>query len=65
MLQEILDRRIHAVRAGLVITNKYSLGDLALKLGEDTIPSRIAGLCGVIHVAGPDHRETQREIHGT
>jgi DNA replication protein DnaC len=57
-LQEILDRRIHAGRNGLVVTSKYSLDDLAVKMAEDTIPSRIAGLCQVIHVSGPDRRQS-------
>ncbi len=56
ILQEIIDARDFNDRAGLVITSKYSLTDLAVKLGEDTIPSRLAGMCQVIAIRGPDHR---------
>ena len=43
-------------RAGLVVTSAYSLGALAEKLGEDTIPSRLAGMCQVLEIQGFDHR---------
>ena len=56
ILQEFLDARDFRDRAGLVITSKYSLADLAAKLNEDTIPSRIAGMCQVVEVGGIDHR---------
>jgi DNA replication protein DnaC len=54
--QEILDARDFRDRAGLVITSKYSLSTLAQKLGDDSIPSRLAGMCEVIEVKGADHR---------
>lgn len=54
--QEILDRRDHSQRAGMVITSKYGLSALAQKLGDDTIPSRLAGMCQVIEVKGDDRR---------
>lgn len=56
VFQEILDARIGSGRNGLVVTSKYSLDDLAQKLEEDTIPSRLAGLCQVIEVKGKDGR---------
>jgi DNA replication protein DnaC len=56
ILQEVLDGRTFADRAGLVVTGKYSLDDLAHKLGDDSIPSRLAGLCQVIELRGPDRR---------
>ncbi len=56
ILQEILDGRAFQDRAGLVVTSKYTVGGLAEKLGDDTLPSRLAGLCAVIEVAGPDGR---------
>lgn len=59
ILQEIFDGRNFKNRAGLVITSKYSLEDLAKKLDDDAIPSRIAGMCQVIEVRGIDHRLTR------
>ena len=56
IFQEILDGREFAYRSGLIVTSRYSLDDLAQKLGDDTIPSRLAGLCKVIHVEGADGR---------
>jgi DNA replication protein DnaC len=59
-LQEILDIRDFNDRAGLVVTSKYSLDALAAKLGDDTIPSRLAGLCRPTEVRGTDHRLSRR-----
>lgn len=56
IFQEILDDRMGGRRNGLVVTSKYSLDGLAQKLEEDTIPSRLAGLCQVVEVGGHDHR---------
>ena len=56
VFQEILDARIGSRRNGLIITSKYSLDGLAQKLEEDTIPSRLAGLCQIVQVGGHDHR---------
>ena len=61
LLQEILDQRDFATRAGLLVTSPYSLGDLAAELGDDTIPSRLAGMCQVIAVRGHDFRLTIRK----
>jgi DNA replication protein DnaC len=56
LVQEILDRRDFANRAGLVVTSKYSLGALAEKLQDDSIPSRLAGMCTVVQIQGADAR---------
>jgi len=56
ILQEILDGRDFHDRAGLVITGKYSLDDLAAKLADDSIPSRLAGMCQVVEVQETDFR---------
>jgi DNA replication protein DnaC len=56
ILQEIFDGRDYKDRAGTIFTSKYSLSQLAQKLDEDTIPSRLAGLCQVVEVTGPDQR---------
>lgn len=56
VLQEILDARDFTHRAGLVVTSKYSLSGLTHRLSDDTIPSRLAGMCQVVEVRGVDHR---------
>jgi len=56
IFQEILDGRAYSYRCGLIVTSKYSLDALAARLGDDTISSRLAGLCRVIEVRGRDHR---------
>ncbi len=56
LVQEILDRRDFADRGGLVVTSKYSLGALAEKLQDDSIPSRLAGMCVVVQIQGLDIR---------
>jgi DNA replication protein DnaC len=61
-LQEVLDGRTSRHRAGLLVTSKYSLDQLAAKFGEDTIPSRLAGLCEVIGIKGTDHRLRQAAV---
>jgi DNA replication protein DnaC len=63
ILQEVLDARDFQDQAGLVITSKYSLADLASKLNDDTIPSRLAGMCQVVEIKGLDHRMSRE--HGT
>lgn len=42
---EIMDYRKYAYRNGLILTGNYKLDDLAGKLGDDRLPSRIAGMC--------------------
>jgi DNA replication protein DnaC len=56
ILQEILDGRDFQDRGGLLITSKYSLSSLAEKLNDDTLPSRLAGMCKVVEIKGIDHR---------
>jgi len=62
ILQEILDARDWGDRAGLVVTSKYSLDGLAQKLGDDSIPSRLAGICQVVKMRGSDQRVTRRNV---
>ena len=61
ILQEILDGRHFRDRSGLVVTTKYSIDQLAAKMADDTIPSRMAGMCSVIEVRGPDGRLAYRQ----
>ena len=61
IIQEILDGRDSCDRAGLLVTSKYSLDALASKFGDDTISSRLAGMCRVVEVTGNDHRLKTRD----
>ena len=56
LLQEIMDNRDFADRGGLIVTSPYSLGDLADQMDDDSISSRLAGMCRLIEIKGPDHR---------
>ena len=56
ILQEILDTRDFARRAGLVVVSRFSLNQLAQKMNDDTIPSRLAGMCRIERVGGADQR---------
>lgn len=56
ILQEILDGRDFRDRSGLGVTSKFSIDELASKMQDDSIASRLAGLCSVIEVRGPDGR---------
>jgi hypothetical protein len=38
------------------VTSRYSLNGLAQKFNDDTIPSRLAGMCEVMEIKGLDHR---------
>ncbi len=63
VFQEILDAREFQDRAGLVITSQYSLSALAQRLGDDAIPSRLAGLCQLVEITGVDHRLKRHTDH--
>lgn len=56
VFQEILDGRSYTYRAGLIVTSRYSLAALAVKLDDDTLTSRLAGMCRVIEMGGLDRR---------
>lgn len=56
VLYEVLDRRDMDLRNGLIVTANLPLDDLARKMGDDRIVSRIAGMCRVIKVDGDDGR---------
>ena len=60
IFQEILDGRDYNYLGGLVVTSKYSLDALAAKLDDDTISSRLAGMCRVTEVGGVDRRLQRR-----
>jgi DNA replication protein DnaC len=56
ILYEVIDGRVMNCRNGLIVTSNLPLSDLAVKLGDDRLPSRLAGLCTVIPVGGRDWR---------
>ena len=56
ILREVLDRRNYQNRAGLVVTSAYALNELAWRLPDDAIASRLAGACRIIEIRAPDGR---------
>jgi DNA replication protein DnaC len=58
MLYELVDMRDSNRQNGLIVTSNLSLNDLADKLQDDRLSSRLAGLCkgNVIKIEGPDRR---------
>jgi DNA replication protein DnaC len=61
VLQEILDGRDFRDRAGLVVTSRYSPPALTNRLSDDTITSRLAGMCDVVEIRGSDRRLRRSE----
>lgn len=59
---ELLNRRTLQMRNGLIITSNLSLDQMAQKNKDDRVTSRIAGLCLVTNVHGPDFRSTRITI---
>lgn len=55
-MYEIIDGRYQAMSGGLIVTSNLSLGELAKKMGDDRIPSRLAGMCSVFRISGNDRR---------
>lgn len=51
----LIDRRWRDDRRRLIVTSNSSLDQLASRIG-DRLASRIAGLCRVLKLDGPDHR---------
>lgn len=65
-LFEIIDGRYMNRPGGLIVTSNLSLGDLATKLGDDRIPSRLAEMCKVFSLAGEiDRRVKQHDNSGS
>lgn len=58
IMQEVLDMRADNYRTGLIMTSNYSLEDLANKIGEDAIPSRLRQMCRIVKIEGQDRRVT-------
>jgi DNA replication protein DnaC len=62
ILYEIIDQRIMNYKNGMIITSNLKLSDLALKLADDRIPSRLNGICRRFELQGVDYR-TKQTIH--
>lgn len=56
VLYEIIDAWDMQSRKGLIVTSNLSLQALSERLGDDRIPSRLAGMCRVVEIGGPDRR---------
>jgi len=56
VLYEILDGRDMERKNGLIITSNLSVDNLADRLGDDRICSRIYGMCKIIEITGRDWR---------
>ena len=57
LLHEIIDGRYDRDGGGLIVTSNLSLDDLAEKMGDDRISSRLSEMCQVFSLEGEkDHR---------
>lgn len=56
VLQEILDAREYRERGGLVVTSRSSPTTLDRTQGDDSTGPRLAGMCRVVEMRGPDRR---------
>lgn len=59
LMYEIIDGRDMNKKKGLLITSNYGLGELASKMNDDRIASRLSGMCRVIRLTGNDRRVEQ------
>lgn len=62
ILYEIIDGRDKNNKTGLVITSNLSLADLSLKLQDDRLSSRLAGMCKILFLEGNDYRLKRGDI---
>jgi len=56
ILYEIINKRDMNYKNGLIITSNLSLKELAEKMNDDRLASRIAGLCKIVKIEGDDNR---------
>lgn len=56
LIYEIIDKRDMGKKAGLLITSNYNLAELAAKMGDDRVASRLSGMCRFIKLTGSDRR---------
>lgn len=64
VLYELIDLRYMNGAGGLIITSNLSLDDLAKRLNDDRVPSRLAEMCHVIQLSGVDRRISKAPKHG-
>lgn len=57
ILYEIVERRWKAGRNGLIVTSNLSLRDLAKRVEDDRLLSRLVGMCTLIRMTGKDWRQ--------
>lgn len=56
ILYDVINYRYMRERNGLIVTSNLPLRELAAKLGDGRIPSRLAEMCTSVKVAGEDFR---------
>ncbi len=62
ILYRIIDRRMMTEKNGLVITSNLSISDLAQKIENDRIISRLVEMCKIVKIDGEDHRLKKRAL---
>lgn len=55
-IYEIIEGRDMHRNLGLIVTSNLSMDELASKMGDDRIASRLSGMCKTFRVTGPDRR---------
>lgn len=55
-IYEIIDGRYMNESGGLIITTNLDPGELSVKMGDDRVSSRLAQMCRIINLNGPDYR---------
>ncbi len=61
-MYEIINGRYQRYAGGLIVTSNLSLSELARKLNDDRVSSRISQMCKIFNFAGErDHRPPQRK----
>lgn len=62
IIYEIINRRYQNNAGGLIVTSNLGLGELAAKLGDDRVSSRLVQMCRVFNLAAEsDHRMPARK----
>lgn len=56
ILLEIIEARDMGCKTGLIITSNLSLDDLSIRIGDDRLSSRLAGMCKIVEIIGKDRR---------
>lgn len=56
LMYEIIDWRYQNNPTGLIITSNLSVGDLANKIGDERVASRLVQMCRIVKLSDKDHR---------